>query len=114
MKVFSKYAVEGASASNDLVDATRYSVIVRLQATDFSHGFPQLKNLGFAITPEVRVKLRMSVLDPDGKSLLEKDYDSGVASGSSYMLSGQPKERVNRLAHESLYDLLRHAADNVR
>lgn len=75
--------------------------------------FPQLKNLGFAITPEVRVTMRMTLLDSTGKDLHEKDYDSGVVSGSSYMISGRPVERVNKLAHEVVYDLMCRAASDV-
>ena len=113
MKVFSKVATEGAESAHTLNDANRYTLVLRPQAQDFTHGFPQLKNLGFAITPEVRVTLRMSLLDATGKDLLEKDYDSGVVSGSSYMISGKPAERVNKLAHETLYDLMRRAASDV-
>jgi hypothetical protein len=87
--------------------------VLRPQAQDFTHGFPQLKNLGFAITPEVRITMRMTVLDSTGKDLLEKNYDSGVVSGSSYMISGKPVERVNKLAHEAMYDLMRRAAADV-
>jgi hypothetical protein len=113
LKVFSKAASDGADASHDLSNAGRYITILRPEAQDFTHGFPQLKNLGFAITPEVRVTMRVSLLDSTGKDLLEKDYDSGVVSGSSYMFSGKPVERVNKLAHEVIYDLMRRAASDV-
>ncbi|MEP7311672.1 MAG: hypothetical protein ABI859_03770 [Pseudomonadota bacterium] len=63
VKVFSKAATDGASTSNDLTDASRYTVVLRPEAKDFTHGFPQLKNLGFAITPEVRWTMRVSILD---------------------------------------------------
>ncbi len=113
LKVFSKVATDGADASHDLTDSNRYTIVLRPQAQDFTHGFPQLKNLGFAITPEVRVTIRMTVLDTTGKDLLEKDYDSGVVSGPSYMMSGKPVERVNKLAHEVMYDLMLRAASDV-
>lgn len=113
LKVFGKAASEGADSSHDLGNAAHYSVVLRPQAKDFTHGFPQLKNLGFAITPEVHVTMRMSVLDANGASLLEKEYDSGVVSGSSYMMSGKPVERINKLAHEVIYDLMRRAASDV-
>ena len=57
--------------------------------------------------------MRMTLLDGTGKELLENDYDSGVVPGSSYMMSGKPVERVNKLAHEVMYDLMRRAASDV-
>jgi hypothetical protein len=113
VKVFSKVATDGANASNELADGGKYTIILRPEAKDFTHGFPQLKNLGFAITPEVRLTMRMSILDVAGKSILERDYDSGVVSGGSYMISGSPMERINRLAHQVMYDLMRRAASDV-
>jgi hypothetical protein len=113
LKVFSKVATDGADASHDLRDAGRYTIVLRPQAQDFTHGFPQLKNLGLAITPEVQVKIRMTLLDTAGRELLAKDYDSGVVSGESYMMSGKPAERINKLAHEVMYDQMRRAAADV-
>lgn len=113
-KVFSEAATEGASLSNELAGAEQYSIAVRPEARDFRYGFPQLKNLGFAITPEVEVNLRVSVLDGSGKILLEKDYASGVVEGKSYMLSGKPNERINQLAHQAIHALLLQAAADVR
>lgn len=113
LKVFSKVASDGADSAGNLANADRYTIVLRPEAKDFSHGFPQLKNLGFAITPEVRVSIRMTILDASGKVAVEKDYDSGVVSGASYMFSGSPTERINHLAHETLYDLMIRAADDV-
>lgn len=113
VKVFSRAAREGAVASNELSDLGRYSVVVRPEVKDFSYGFPQLKNLGFAITPEIRLQLRMSVLDETGRVALEKEYDSGTIEGSSYMISGSPYERISRLLHESMQDLMIRAVADV-
>lgn len=113
-KVFSEAAMEGASLSNELAGAEQYSIVVRPEARDFRYGFPQLKNLGFAITPEVEVSMRVSVLDGSGKILVEKDYASGVVEGKSYMLSGKPNERINQLAHQAIHALLLQAVGDVR
>ncbi|HEY7741027.1 MAG TPA: hypothetical protein VIB01_10490 [Steroidobacteraceae bacterium] len=113
-KVFSEAAMEGATLSNELAGAERYSIVVRPEAKDFRYGFPQLKNLGFAITPEVEISMRVSVLDGSGKILLEKDYASGVVEGKSYMLSGKPNERINQLAHQAIHSLLLQAVGDVR
>jgi hypothetical protein len=114
VKVFSKVATDGAVAASELIDAGRYALVVRPENKDFKHGFPQLKNLGFAITPEVQVEMRVSILDASGKTVFEKDYASGVVEGKSYMMSGKPNERINKLAHETIYDLMRRAAADVR
>lgn len=113
-KVFSEAASEGASLSNEIAGADRYSIVVRPEARDFRYGFPQLKNLGFAITPEVEVSLRVSVLDASGTVLREKDYASGVVEGKSYMLSGKPNERISQLAHATIHALMLQAVADVR
>jgi hypothetical protein len=114
LKVFSQVAIEGAVQANDLTDAGRYSVVIRPETEDFKYGFPQLKNLGLWITPQVELQVRVSVLDASGRPLQEKQYSSGVVEGKGYVMSGSPYERINRLAHQTLYDLMRRAADDVR
>jgi hypothetical protein len=114
VKVFSRAARDGAVASNELADLGRYSVVVRPEIKDFSYGFPQLKNLGFAITPEIQLRMRLYVLDEAGGLALEKEYDSGKVEGSSYVLSGSPYERISRLLHESMQDLMIRAVADVR
>lgn len=113
-KVLSDAAVEGAALSNELAGAGQYALIVRPETRDFRYGFPQLKNLGFAITPEVEIGLRVSVLDDTGRILLERDYASGVIEGKSYMISGKPNERINQLAHETLHALMLRAVADLR
>jgi hypothetical protein len=114
VRVFGAAATEGAVHSNGLSNLDEYDVIVRPETQEFSYGFPQLKNLGFAITPEVQVKLRVTLLDDAGQTALEKTYDSGVVEGSSYMISGKPHERVSQILHQVLYDLMLKAAADIR
>jgi hypothetical protein len=80
---------DGAAESNELTDSGCYRGVVRPQTEDFKYGFPQAKNLGLWITPQVEITLRMSILDASGKPLVEKDYTSGVIEGKGYMMSGQ-------------------------
>jgi hypothetical protein len=114
LKVFSRVATNGASEANELTDAGRYSVVVRPEMEDFKYGFPQAKNLGLWITPQVEMQIRVSMLDASGRPLQEKHYSSGVIEGKGYVMSGSPYEKINRLAHQTLYDLMRRAADDVR
>jgi hypothetical protein len=114
LKVFSQVATEGAAEANDLTDAGRFTAVVRPETEEFKYGFPQLKNLGLWITPQVEMQIRVSVLDASGRPLQEKQYSSGVVEGKGYVISGSPYEKINRLAHQTLYDLMRRAADDVR
>jgi hypothetical protein len=114
VRVFSRAARDGAVASSELGDLGRYSMVVRPEVMDFSYGFPQLKNLGFAITPEIQLGLRLSILDETGKVALEKEFDSGRVQGSSCMISGSPYERISRLLRESMQDLTIGALAGVR
>ena len=113
LRVFSKVATDGADASDNFVNAGRYTVVIRPQIENFEYGF-QTPKLGIEITPEVRVILRINLLDATGSVMLEKDYDSGVVSGSRHMVSRKVVERTNKLAHRVIYDLMRHAAADVR
>ena len=112
LKVFSKAASEGADASHDFANAGRYTIVLRPQIENFEYGFPHPK-LGIEITPVVRMVLRINLLDATGSVMLEKDYDSGVVSGSRHVISGKVVERTNKLAHEAMYDLMRRAAADV-
>lgn len=93
--------------------ADGYAVIVQPRITAFEYGYPQLKNLGFAITPEARVDLNVKLLDSAGQMLTDKDYSTGTREGRSYVLSGSPQEKINRIAHQGIYDLLREATADI-
>lgn len=109
--VFGEVCTEGVDHA--AAAASGYAVIVRPRVTLFEFGYPQLKNLGFAITPEARVDLNVKLLGSDGQPLLDKDYSTGTREGKSYMLSGSPQERTSKLAHQGIYDLMREAAADI-
>jgi hypothetical protein len=112
LKVFSEVASKGAEAGQDFTNEGRYSIVLRPQIENFEYGFPRPK-LGIEITPQVRIVLRVTLLDSSGGVMLEKDYDSGTVTGSAHVVSGKLVERTNKLAHQVMYDLMRHAATDV-
>lgn len=67
----------GADLANELRDPSAYAVIVAPRVVSFSYEYNQLKNVGFAITPTVRVTVNVQVLDDQGKAKWEKSYPSG-------------------------------------
>ncbi|HZT21412.1 MAG TPA: hypothetical protein VFB55_00745, partial [Verrucomicrobiae bacterium] len=103
LKVFGAAFKEGADFRNTRGDASSYRLIVTPKVTKFSYAYNQLKNLGFAITPQVQLELHASLLTPDGKILLDKTYVSGLAEGDTYVLSGKPAEKVNQIVHQTLF-----------
>jgi hypothetical protein len=118
VKVFSTVADGGAEAHRELSGLNRYAVVLQPQAQDFTYWLQELRNLGFAMTPQVRLSMRMTLLDGAGKPLLQKEYDSGRVSGSTSVLANMPfrpppYDQISRLAHETLGDLMRRAAVDV-
>jgi len=113
LKAFSQIATDGAVASNDLTDAGRYSVIVRPESLAYKHGL-DVSGLGFAFATDVQCQMRISILDPSGRTLFERVYDSGVVSGKTQVgIATGVFDKTNKLAHETIYDLMRRAADDV-
>lgn len=78
--------------------------------TQFSYAYHQLENLGFAITPGVKVTLDVSLVNENGVAQWSRTFDSGEVKAGSYMVSFKPEEKVNRLLHEIVADLNRKAA----
>lgn len=113
MTVFSRVA-DGADESHDLATAARYSVVVRPQIENIDYAFTHPKHLGIEVTPQVRVVMRITLLDPIGRVLLEKDYDSGPVSKGRSMVSEKLVERTDVLVHEAIYELMLRAAGDVR
>ena len=112
-KVFSKAASGGADESHDLAGAGRYALVIRPQIESFEYGFPNSKHLGLDVKPEVRLTLRITLLDQTGRVLLEKDYDSGAVSGTRHLILDKVVDRTDKLTHQAMYDLMRRAAADV-
>jgi hypothetical protein len=112
IKVFSKVA-DGADASHDLANAGRYAIVIRPQIENMEYGFTQPKHLGIEVTPEVRMVMRITLLDTTGRVLLEKDYDSGPVSNGHSIVGKNLVERTDVLAHAAVYDLMLRAAGDI-
>jgi len=111
--VFSRVA-EGADESHDLAKADRYAVVIRPQIENLEYGFTHPRHLGIEVTPQVRAVMRITLLDPTGRVLLEKDYDSGPVTQGRSIVSKRLVARTDVLVHEAIYDLMLRAARDVR
>lgn len=110
--VFSRVA-DGADESHDLANANRYAIVLRPQIENIHYGFTHPKHLGIEVTPQVRVVMRITLLDPIGRVLLEKDYDSGPVSKGRSLVSEKLAQRTDVLVHEAIYDLMLRAAGDI-
>ena len=110
LKVFGAAFKEGAEFRHTAGDVKGYRLVVQPKVSQFNYAYNQLKNLGFAITPQVQIQLRVVMTGPGGKQILEKTYESGLTEGESYMVSGQPAEKVNQIMHITLFKLMTDAA----
>jgi hypothetical protein len=110
--VFSRIA-DGADESHDLTNADRYAIIIRPQIENLEYGFTQPKHLGIEVTPQVRVVMRIALLDPTGRVLLEKDYDSGRVSNGRSIVGEKLVQQTDVLVHEAIYDLILRTAGDI-
>jgi len=113
-KVFRGMFKDGFDLSNTTDNFLAYRVVIRPKVSNFSYEYNQLKNLGFAITPTVRVSLSVKLLNVSGKVYWEKNYESGDKEGASYMISTSPGEEISKVAHVTIFDLMTEAAKDIR
>jgi hypothetical protein len=91
-----------------------YRVTIQPKVSDFKYYFHQAENLGFAITPGAEMSLTVKLLDPAGAEIATRTYASGEKKGGSYMLSGSPEEKISKLSHEILAELMQKSLLDVR
>lgn len=110
LKVFGAAFIDGADFRDKRGDLAAYRIAVQPKVGQFTYAYNQLKNLGFAVTPQVTLQLNIVLYAPGGSKVLEKQFSSGTVDGDTYMLSGQPAEKVNQLLHQVLFKLMTDAA----
>lgn len=49
-----------------------------------------------------------------GEQVLDKVYDSGVMAGEEYLVTSRPAERINRVLHATLHNLMLELVADVR
>ena len=110
VEVLKHICTGGVFESDELVDLQGYQLILRPRVTHFEYAYNQLKNAGFAVTPQARISLQTETYDQDGRIILTRSYDSGLVDGDTYMFSGEPAEVLNRLVHATLADMIEESA----
>lgn len=105
---------EGVDVTTVPSSGGAYRVTIEPKVTDFKYYFHQAENLGFAITPGAEMSLTVNLLEPAGTVVATRTYASGEHKGGSYVMSGSPEEKISRLTHEIMAELMRQSLADVR
>jgi len=113
-EVFLDRFSSGVAFSNQDSPDSDAAMVLMPSIRRFEFWYNQLRNAGFAVTPQVEIDLYVQILDRAGNEIFGELIESGRVSGDSYVLSGSPAEKVNQTVHRVLYDLLAQALENAR
>ncbi len=64
--------------------------------------------------PEVQISFAVKAYNRAGEQVLDKVYDSGVMAGEEYLVTSKPAERINRVLHATLHNLMLQLVADVR
>jgi hypothetical protein len=88
---------------------------------EFIYSYTKVIDLGFDseradvwIVPEVEVAFSVKGYNRGGAMVLDKVYDSGVAAGEEYLVTSKPEERINRVLHTTVHNLMVELVADVR
>lgn len=110
---FERMFSEGVVQTRDISSINDYLVVITPRVRNFSYAYNQLRNVGMAVTPQVDISLSVDVLDSEGNNIRSNTFTSGIKNGDTYAMSMNPGERINRLAHEVITELLNQAASDT-
>ena len=93
--------------ANSMNDLRQCEIVYNPKIVHFDYRYNQLRNLFFAITPEIDLTLQVKIYNQDRENIFQRKYNTdGYVSGHTFVISGSPAEEVNEILHETLYDLL--------
>jgi hypothetical protein len=110
---FERMFSDGVVQTRNIDSISTYRVVITPRIRNFSYAYNQLRNAGLLVTPQVDISLSVDVLDSQGNNIRSNTFISGTKDGDTYLMSGNPAERINRLTHEVVTELLNQAASDV-
>lgn len=110
---FNQACIGGALVSKDLNTASANDLIVYPKVTAFDYRYNDTKNLGLAVTTQVRVVLDVAIIDAGGHACYTGEYDSGYVDGNTALFHLSPLESVNKATHKVIYELMTRAAADI-
>jgi len=113
VKTLDNIFLDGVDFSSRAENLEKYKLIIKPKMVSFEHEYNALKNLGFAITPQVRIGAEMLVLNSKNEVVDRKYYESGNIDGETYMINLQPTEAINKILHQSLQKFVIKAINEI-
>ena len=114
LKVFSGLFTEGVRFSNNTEDSSNYLLTISPKVTDFSYAYDSASSLGFAITPEAKISMQITVYDKNSKKVFEKTYYPEKLEGDTYIFSTNPDEKVNQAAHRLISNIFEKSLNDIK
>lgn len=112
------YGVEFAPSREGRDD---YVLAIEGDMQEFIYSYTKVIDEGFTgeradvwIVPAVEIAFAVKGYNRAGDAVLDKVYDSGVTAGEEYMITSKPTERINRVLHATLHDLMLELVADVR
>ena len=110
---FERMFREGVVQTRNLDSISNYEIVITPRVTNFSYAYNQMKNAGILVTPQIDMSISVDIFDSEKNNIRSNIFTSGTKDGDSYAFSANPAERINRLAHEVVTELLNQAASDV-
>jgi hypothetical protein len=112
------YGVEFAPSREGRDD---YVLAIEGDMQEFIYSYTEVIDAGFNAeradvwtVPEVEIAFAVKAYNRAGATVLDKVYDSGVMAGPEYLITSKPAERINRVLHTTLHDLMLDLVADVR
>jgi hypothetical protein len=112
------YGVEVADSREGRDD---FVLAIEGDMQEFIYSYTKVIDAGFNgeradawIVPEVEVAFAVKGYNRAGQMVLDKVYDSGVTAGEEYLVTSKPAERINRVLHTTVHDLMVELVADIR
>ena len=119
--VFGECFAYGVEVTDSLVGRDDFVLAIEGDMQQFIYSYTKVIDAGFDgqsanawIVPEVDLAFAVKGYNRAGETVLDKIYDSGVKAGEAYLTTSKPVERINRVLHTTVHDLMLDLVADVR
>ncbi len=119
--VFGECFAYGLEVTDSLAGRDDFVLAIEGDMQQFIYSYTKVIDAGFDgqpvdawIVPEVDLAFAVKGYNRAGETVLDKVYDSGIKAGEAYLTTAKPAERINRLLHTTVHDLMVRLVADVR